>query len=116
MGTPAISQIDFSKVQLNRLLAEIELEQVSNVHIFYNVDKQNGRFRNVFESEEGKYNPDRETLKNFFNNQLDLQDLKITYATVNFYTEIIDVIRDDRQNLLKAFQKVFLRQQISADD
>ena len=48
VGAAAISQIDFAKVHLNRLLAEIELEQVSNVHIIFNLNTEKGRFRNVF--------------------------------------------------------------------
>ena len=70
VGTPSISQIDFSKVHLNRLLAEIELEQVSNVHIFYNIKKSEGRFKNVFEHEEGKEasNKDKSALIRFLNN------------------------------------------------
>ena len=73
VGTPAISHIDFSKVHLNRLLAEIELEQVSNVHIFYNIDTVNGRFRNVFTSEaaeggaENQNRPEQQALIRFLN-------------------------------------------------
>ena len=68
VGTPAISQIDFSKVHLNRLLAEIELEQVSNVHIFYNINKSKGRFKNVFENDEGESNTNKSALIRFLNN------------------------------------------------
>ena len=66
-GAPAISQIDFSKVHLNRLLAEIELEQVSNVHIVFNLNTQNGRFRNVFANEENS-NKERLALLRFLCN------------------------------------------------
>ena len=101
VGSPAISQIDFSKVHLNRLLAEIELEQVSNVHIFYNINKVEGRFRNVFEGDGGgdnrsSTNTDKSALIRFFNNKLDHQDLETTYSTVKFHYEIVDVNRDDR--------------------
>ena len=121
VGSPAISQIDFSKVHLNRLLAEIELEQVSNVHIFYNINKVEGRFRNVFEGDGGgenrsSTNTDKSALIRFFNNKLDHQDLETTYSTVKFHYEIVDVNRDDRQTLQKHFGKVIQSQYMAAAD
>ena len=118
VGTPAISQIDFSKVHLNRLLAEIELEQVGNVHIFYNVNKTRGRFKNVFENqdENAGSNSDKGALIRFFNNQLDFTDLETTYSTVKFTYEIIDVINDERQKLQTQFAKVIQRLYLSAAD
>ena len=53
---------------MNRLLAEIELEQVSNVHIFYNINKSKGRFKNVFENDEGESNTNKSALIRFLNN------------------------------------------------
>ena len=122
VGTPAISHIDFSKVHLNRLLAEIELEQVSNVHIFYNINKENGRFKNVFaaDNEGGAQakadRPDKQALIRFLNNQLDLTDFETTYSNVKFHVDIVDVVKDDRQILSKLFGKVIQSQYIAAAD
>lgn len=44
--------MDFARVNLNMLLAEIELEQVSNVHILYNINTEEGRFKNIFQAVE----------------------------------------------------------------
>ena len=94
-GAAAISQVDFSKVHLNRLLAEIELEQVSNVHIVFNLDTEGGRFRNVFANEENI--KERIALLRFLQNQLDHTDLETTYSTVKFHYEIIDAKRWEKQ-------------------
>ena len=75
------------------MLAEIELEQVSNVHIVFNLNTETGRFRNVFASEDSSNNKDRLALLRFLQNQLDYQDLETTYSTVKFHYEIIDAVR-----------------------
>ena len=63
-----ISQIDYSKVHLNRLLAEIELEQVTNVHIFYNIKSQSGRYANCFSEANSQAAEDKVELIRFLNN------------------------------------------------
>ena len=113
-GSPAISQIDFAKVHLNRLLAEIELEQVSNVHIVFNLNTQTGRFRNVFASEDS--NNQRIALLKFLCNQLEHQDLETTYSTVKFHYEILDAIKYEKQQLQKFFTKVIQALYMSASD
>ena len=42
-----IDHLDYAKVHLNRLLAEIELEQVNNVHIIYNIKKE-GKYKRIY--------------------------------------------------------------------
>ena len=48
VGSHPISQLDYARVHLNRLLAEIEMEQINNVHIVYNVRKKKGKFAHYF--------------------------------------------------------------------
>ena len=100
VGTPAISQIDYAKVHLNRLLAEIELEQVSNVHIFFNLSKKERRNKNIFDVKTDKTNTsDRDALVQFLCNSLDTDDMEATFSTVQFHYRIVDVIEDEKPAL-----------------
>ncbi len=86
-------------------MAEIELEQVSNVHIIFNLDTEKGRYRNVFQSEE-QNSGERLALTRFLCNQLDLSDLETTFSTINFHFDIVDVLKWNRQALQRFFTKV----------
>ena len=67
---------------MNRLLAEIELEQVNNVHIIYNVSKKSQKYGHLFK--EGS--DDKGKLMKSFDARIDVKDLETAFVTVKFHS------------------------------
>ena len=110
-GSPQIDHIDYARVHLNRLLAEIELEQVNNVHIIYNVPKK-GKYGHLFK--EGT--DDKGRLQKNFDARIDVKDLETAFVTVKFHSMIIDLRNDEREALLRMFDRVISNLYMSAAD
>ena len=70
-------------MHLNRLLAEIELEQVNNVHIIYNI-KKDGKYKRIYA--ENQVTEDKSKLIKSFDAKIDVKDLETAFVSVKFHS------------------------------
>ena len=82
-GNQQTDHLDYARVHLNRLLAEIELEQVNNVHIIYNISKE-GKYSRIFSENQGV--EDKSKLIKSFDAKLDVKDLETAFVSVKFHS------------------------------
>ena len=68
---------------MNRLLAEIELEQVNNVHIIYNIRKH-GKYKRIYD--ENQATEDKSKLIKSFDAKIDVKDLETAFVSVKFHS------------------------------
>ena len=84
---------------------------MNNVHIIYNVPKK-GKYKHQFK--EG--NDDKGKLMRSFDARIDVKDLETAFVTVKFHSQIIDLRNDEREALLRMFDKVISNLYMSAAD
>ena len=84
------------------------------MHIIYNIEKK-GKYAHLF-NEENKNTDDKNKLMKSFDARLDVKDLETAFVTVKFHSQILDLVLDEREGILRAFDKVISNLYMSAAD
>ena len=85
---------------------------MNNVHIIYNIRKKSRKYQHLFKDGAD----DKNKLIKSFDARIDVKDLETAFVTVKFHSQILDLVSDDRENILRAFDKVISNLYMSAAD
>ena len=91
-GLDERTQLDYGRVQLNQLSAEIELHQVANVHVVFNVREGTQYYENFADNmEEGDL---RKRKRKNLEAAIEMKDLESAYPHLKFHSHTVDVEKE----------------------
>ena len=90
---------------------------MNNVHIIYNISKKKSeKYKHLFSNENKNKDDDKNKLMKSFDARIDVKDLETAFVTVKFHSQILDLATDDRETIVRAFDKVISNLYMSAAD
>lgn len=100
-----MNHLDYARRDLDYLMAEIELRQLHNVHIVYNIRKASALHKLEAIS--------AATLKKHYDQKIDLDSLKQQRPECEFTSYLLDVV-EEREQLRITFDSVIWRLYLSS--